>query len=336
MAMLTKPHASRRSWLKSGPSIWVAVALTLPFGSASAQAPDRRLELEEVGRASLPPGFTVLSGLLIGAGHAIVWGPSGLLDVTEGRQRRVFVLGERVPVRGARVGRESASYEVIDSAGDIVDVAGSGDTRITVRLPLEGEVVQAVPLGDGWLIHEKVGHDVMPRLVVWQPGTGLRALAPPHGGWNRQLRLVPGEGSAFVQDMDDPYAVWRVELRDQIPEVGLAMNGETIRSILASEGLEPENTVALPLVPLDDGYLYQLSHLGSDGRMMITLDETYEVLRSAMVPVSIGFMAAVPEQNALLGLVDTGTPKVVFYRWRWSGGSGQSSTSTEDLPGDSC
>jgi len=308
------------------------LALTLVHAAnvAGVAGQDKRgrLELEELSEVSLPSGFTVLGARFIDSLHAVAWGPEGLLSVDLGPEPRAASLGQPTPVRGVRLrgtGPEGQRYEVIDPAGHRSEVGSDGVTVPLGALPGEGEVVQAVPVGDWWLVHRRHGDELDPGLVAWNPNvpgnTAVEPVDPPDGGWAAQLRLVVGVGEAFIQEMVHPHAVYRFTAGAHGQVLVRVIDGELIQKRIVADGFPSEDTVALPLLPLGDGYLYQLTHMASDARLLITMNAGFEILRSAVVLAPIGFITASPRIQLLLGMVDTGAPELRVYRWRWSGES---------------
>jgi hypothetical protein len=303
----------------------VLITLAMAHG-AYGQDPEPRLELEQVAEVVLPVGFNVTGGLLTHASGAIVWGPGGLLRVDAGKEAQLLLSGDLVQIRGVQVvGDHPPRYVVMGAEGGLFDVGSDGILRSTASLEVEGEIVQAVPLGDQWLVHETSGQQGMPMVLRWRPTPGATTRGDPlvssDGEWLPPFRLISSGGTAFIQEMGRPYGILRIEPHKPTPGVVKLLSGEAIQGTLMAHGFPRGNTAALPIVPLDDGYLLQFSDLESDRRLMVTLDSGFRLISSVVVPAPIGFMAAAHGPRQLLALVDTGVPEVRFYRWHWSGRS---------------
>lgn len=292
----------------------------------SGQNSGPRLDLEQVAQVELPAGFNVTGGLLTEASGAIVWGPGGLVRIDTGKDPQLLVSGKLVKIRGVQVvDNDSARYLVMGAEGGLFNVGSDGQISHVASCQIEGEVVQAVPLGDQWLIQEYPSQEGIPMLLRWRPIPGATTrgerLVASDGEWEPPFRLFSIGGTAFVQEMGRPYQVLRIEAHRSSSRLVSLLSREAVQESLVAHDFPSGKTAALPMLALDEGYLLQFSDLGGDRRLMITLDSDFRIIRSAVVPAPLGFVAAAQESRELLALVDTGIPELRFYRWRWSGSS---------------
>ena len=176
----------------------------------SGQDSEKRLELEQVSRVEVSAGFLVTGGLLTGASRAIVWGPNGLLQVGGGTEAHLLVSGDVVQIRGVRiVETDPAKYQVMGSEGGLFNVGSDGQISHVASCQIEGEVVQAVPWGDQWLIHKNPSQMGSSVVLSWRPTLGATTPGKPmgssNGAWEPPFRLISANGTAFIQEMGRPF-----------------------------------------------------------------------------------------------------------------------------------
>lgn len=302
----------------------IALTTLIAAPGVSGQDSEKRLELEEVFRMEVPAGFIVTGGLLTDASRAIVWGPNGLLQIGGGTEAHLLVSGELVKIRGVKVvENDPATYQVMGSEGELFNVGSDGQISHVASCQIEGEVIQAVPWGDQWLIHQTPTDSRASEVLSWRPTLGATTPGKPigssNGAWEPPFRLISANGNAFIQEVGRPFGILGFDTHGPSPVMERLLKGETVLESLDAHGFSRGKTAALPMLGLDEWYLVQLSDLESDRRLMITLDSVFDPIRSVVVPAPMGFLAADQEHRQVLALVDTGVPELRFYRWRWSG-----------------
>jgi len=75
--------------------------------------------------------------------------------------------------------------------------------------------------------------------------------------------------------------------------------------------------VALPLLPLDFGYLQTLSNLASDERVLLRFDDTGILLKSSVVPIRMAFVDTHPSTQIAITAREITASEIAIYKWHW-------------------
>jgi len=221
------------------------------------------------------------------------------------------------------------------------EVIGAHDHRLWRIFPRDGrsEAVLALPEGgerpqgasgtEGWwiLVPDTVsGHSILHRVDTDGSRELLTLPLPPPsrrptGAPGAHLSL--GEDEVYLTETVPPYRIHAVDRRNGshrsftpgFPE-------ERIEEIL------PDGRVSglVPLRILDIGrgrMLLTVANLGSDRRLMLSMDREGTLLSDTIIDLPMGFLAAYPESCTILAVMDLGEIEVVKYRMTFRGSTGQ-------------
>jgi hypothetical protein len=308
----------------------LGVALSNHADPLAAQV-EPKLEMHQLAAIPSPPSFLPLGAEFTDSVTTLLWGKDGfLLIANSGSTRWVAFQGEPDP-RGMRIVEfEPLIVEVVDARSNaVVRYDKAGRSLGAVLVGLDDRILQAVAVRATWLIY--TASDTTPRRLWLKTGSGT-----PEMIWESQreisrtstafrpdstagLRLSAGTDAAYVGELKAPFRTWRI-VPDVATESGFTLLGGSSDAVLqaVTKELDTDQTVALPFIPLDRGYLQQLADLTEDRRLVALLDANGSFVRSSLWTVAMGIVAGDRGTRRIIAFRDIGVQEIVLYRWGWS------------------
>lgn len=275
------------------------------------------MTLEEVGHWPMPSRADLVGGSIVDSATVLAWNHKGDLWLLEQNHTLPQHLGVRaIPsINRARGGvlllaREDGSLAKLSADGMVVQMDVRCPEAKTARLLLahEGGFVAVFPAADDF---EEVRGFSVTSTSCEARGEPLRMTAA------EKVTLALARGQEIIASSSDPFRpLLKVTLGDGEPVVSEIPESRP----QAADILGPSRGakwVALPVVPLDRGFLRVSADLRSDRRRVDRWDSAGIHLNTTEVEGAFGFFTSAPEHRLLLGMRMEGRPEVVLYRWTW-------------------
>lgn len=275
------------------------------------------LTLDEVGQWAVPYRADLVGGSIVDSATVLVWNHEGELWLLEQNQSEPQHLGVRAVPSINRVtggvlllARDNGSLGWLAPDGTVAEMGVRCPEARAARLLLaqEGGFVAVFPAADNF---EEVRGFSVTSTSCEARGEPLRTAAA------EKVTLALAGGQEIIASSSDPFRPllkatlgYGEPVFTEIP----ASRPQPADLLRSSSGVK---WVALPLVPLDRGFLRVSADLRSDRRRVDRWDSAGIHLNSTEVEGAFGFFTSAPEKRLLLGMRMEGEPQVVLYRWSW-------------------
>ncbi len=298
-----------------------------------AEAQPSNLDLELLQTYPLPAGVRIRGGALVER-RPMIWGPSSLILYGEAGAPHVVPLdssGEFVgmgvePTTRALLGWDAlqGAIHTLSQDGvpvDMVPVPGFPDATRAERA--EGSwIVQVFEEGDSATFFSVIPDGGISPVRFALDAFSVPDSAPPI----RPLRLMGSDRSGgWVVEERAPWRVWHISASRDTRHPRLLSGSEVLFDRASAVGFPTAPVAPVSILPLDQGHLYELAHLGGDERLLALFDDEGCLARVTLIDVALGFLASDPERRLLLGVRDIGIQELVLYGWQWSEDSSSNS-----------
>jgi hypothetical protein len=283
----------------------------------SRHGPNSHLELREITSRPLSSELAIVGGVLTKNGSVILLTDDGVWLLRDWKAQPTRICQEmRLQPRHITRGPLEVQAQVFDSASQsVVQIDSSGHCVRQLHRFLRGNNSIPARLNTRWLEITLEPHSDPEVRIITANGTSVHRLERDSqirfGDAQQYSVRADGVNSIILTESSYPYRVFRADKR----QIKLVFDPSSQLSV--SERASASAWNSLPAVRLDQAYLQILADRTSDRRYLLTFDLDGRLLRKTLVDVAIGVLDADAASKTLLALRNTGSPELVFYRWRW-------------------
>lgn len=293
--------------------------------NASVPAAHASIRLEEISAIQIPASTIVRGAVSSGNGEFVILVSASdtILIASNQQLRSLAVRGLSDPI-AAHVISKDHSFEVIDKAGRLRVVSGTGMVFTDSACSPQFTVETAVRTSAGWYAAGSMPERTGPRrrLAVSRLS---RAKGPCPRTLFAPVQTAAGAVSARMSTRHD--TVELTGLQAPFSNYIIGDSGTILRAAARSgppdSGGDASNNdrprwILMPHVQLDSGWTIRaFSDLRSDKRSLHILDASGSERGNMQLSVPLGLLAADTIARIILASRRTDRNELVWYRWRW-------------------
>jgi hypothetical protein len=287
-------------------------------GASSSAGPPPILELEEV--LSIPLPTTLPLAGVAGAG------PDGIFLWTEDEVLRLDrVWHQLLPFRKETAALQPAAAAVTERGVEVLDRVSrrivlyslEGERISDYALPIAEKILGAVRTSCGWFVASGDAHDQGFVLHLLDPAGSPRwqkemSPFPADDRLLLNLALFPGSDGVLITAIGMPFSARELDCTGQERRRFESL-AEPVSAVVGAETLG--RSFSLSALALGEWVLQTLGDSGSGLRVLVLFDESGAVRRVRSLEVPMVFLAALPADQALVGLRQLEPTELVLYRW---------------------
>lgn len=312
------------------------LAVLMLSGLVAFQSPvaDGHLNLTLTSVDSLPDGFEAAGASYSPTGALLVWSsrsPLLLYSNSSTRMTRMEFPSNQAPIA---VGFENDT--VIDilasSMGRVLRTTVSEPrTFVEYQLQLPEDsllVTTAVRMRGAWCVATQNRSGVLAIYSVLDAGGSTKLASFHRSGYSKQLpdslaqlgvHLSEAAGGCIVSMWWAPFESFWYTVDGVLVEE-LRPPADSLNGTGPSGGQTPA-LIALPLLPVDSGFIQTISDLRSDDRILLLYPPQRERIRRIVLHSPIGFFATYSPTRTILGMRATDAKQLLIYHWSWGEGN---------------